>query len=96
MLVVLGGPGLEHDLFGLEQALVCLGGVDAVALVVVDVVGGARPSPTSKRPRLILSISAICSAMRTGWWSDIWATANPMRMRSVLAASAAAKVTGST
>ena len=41
-------------------------------------------------------LRAICSAMRIGWCSDIWATAKPMLICFVLDASAAAKDTGST
>ena len=41
VLEVLGGPRLDHDVLGLEQPLVGLARVDAIPLVVVDIVGGA-------------------------------------------------------
>ena len=45
MLELLAAPGLEHDRLGLLEARLRLGVVEAVALVVVDVVGGAAAQP---------------------------------------------------
>src|SRR4029453_6589882 len=50
MLVALRGPGLEHDPLGLEQARMRLRGIDAVALVVVDVVRGAASESHEQPP----------------------------------------------
>ena len=41
-------------------------------------------------PLVMLSINAICSAKRVGWWRAIWATANPILMLFVVAPMAAA------
>ena len=45
VLVVRGRPRLDHDLFGLDQAVVRLLRIDAVALVLVDVERRAAPEP---------------------------------------------------
>jgi hypothetical protein len=41
VLVILGGPRLDHDVFGFDETLVRFRRLDAVALVVVDVVRSA-------------------------------------------------------
>ena len=54
------------------------------------------PTPTIIRPRLMLSMRAICSANLIGWCNAIWATAKPILILLVRAAMAEAKVMGST
>ena len=66
MLELLAAPCLEHDGLGFLEARLRLRMVEAVALIIIDVVRRAAPSPTISRPLLMLSISASCSAMRIG------------------------------
>src|SRR5271166_6705684 len=43
MLELFAAPGLEHDRLGLLEARLSLGVVEAVALIIVDVIRGAAP-----------------------------------------------------
>ncbi len=66
MIQRLALPGLEHDRLGLLKPSLRLGVIDAVTLVVVDIVGRAATKPDDQPALADMSISAICSASRIG------------------------------
>ena len=48
VLKIFRGPGLDHDVFGFDQPLIGLRRINAVALIVVNVVGGTTTQPHDK------------------------------------------------
>ena len=50
MLEILGRPGLDHNLFGFEQAFMGFFGINPEAPIIVNVIGSATPEPDDKAP----------------------------------------------